>query len=144
MKTLYKNARIASILIITSSLALLTGCASTSPGKLSTQSGRPEITIPNSNIQTVMDGIAAWLAAQGKPIVETGVYTISASITKPDSFMGISYKSSATATYTIVQNGANVELYEEESGHGGDFTEQSDYEEMQKDLTQIAEFLRGR
>jgi hypothetical protein len=147
MKTLYKITPIAIALFFCSFLFLLAGCGTTSPqGKLSTPSGRPEVTIPNSNIQTVMDNVAAWLASQGKPILGTGVYTISALFTKQNSLLGITYKSNYTTVYTIVQNGANVSLYGVvvNEQNNNEQTEQSDYEDMQKELIQIADFIKTR
>jgi hypothetical protein len=143
MKILYKITPLEFALLFCSSF-LLAACGATSPGKLGTPSGRPEVTIPNTNIQTVMDNIASWLAAQGRPILETSVYTISASIRKPAPFLaGVGGYYYNTCVYTIVQNGINVEVYETMSG-GGEVTGQSYYEDMQKELTQITEFIKTR
>jgi len=146
MKPAYKIAPI--VIFFSASLFLLSGCATTSPGKLSTPSGRPEVTIPNTNIQTVMDDVAAWLAGQGRTITGSSMYTISASFKKRGSNNGIFYSMlEHEAMYTIVQTETNVELYEKifnVSNGSDELTSQSDYEDMQKELTEIAEFIKTR
>jgi len=149
MKNNYRQTHIALAIVVCVSFFVLNGCGSAaSVGKLNTPSGRPEITIPNSNVQTVMDGIASWIAAQGKTISGSGIYTISASFTKRASNNGIFYGMLPfESTYTIVQNGANVEIYEKTvnmTENGGEQTEQSDYDDMQKELMQIGEFIKSR
>jgi hypothetical protein len=145
MKTFNKITQIALTLFFCSSFFLLAGCGTTSVGKLGTPSGRPEVTIPNTNIQIVMDDVAAWLAVQGISIVETSIYTITSSYPKKETTDFFGYPAYYTSIYTIVQNGANVELYEKtESSRKGELTGQSDYEDMQKELTQIAEFIKMR
>ncbi len=146
MKTLYKIEPIALALFFIAVFFLFAGCGTTSVGKLGTPSGRPEVTIANNNIQTVMDGVASWLASQGKPIDATGAYTISTSFTKKENMLGISYNSGYTAVFTIVQNGADISIYEAQYNQRGndELVTQSDYEEMQKELTQISEFLKTK
>jgi hypothetical protein len=143
MKINYKITNVASVLLLCSAF-LLASCGTSSLGRLDTPSGRPEVTIANSSIQPVMDGIAAWLASQGRTILETSAYTISASFTKPYSFIGINTKKFYSSVYTIVQDGTNVELYEKTESGLSELNEQSDYEDMQKELTQIAEFIKTR
>ena len=139
MKTSYKITPIALAMFL--SFFLLSGCGTTFPPvkKLATPSGRPEVTIPKTNIQTVMDDVAAWLAVNGKPISETGVYTISTSFTIGNSWP---YKS----TFTIIQNGENISLYGATYYHDSytELTTESYYDDMQKQLTQIAEFIKAR
>ncbi len=144
MKTLYKTPRLAFASLFFPLFFMLTGCGTTNLGRLATPSGRPEIIIPNSNIQTVMDGVASWLASQGKPIDATGVYTISTTLIRTSLGL-LAIKSYYEVVYTIVQNGADVEIYEKTTAsNGSDLNGQSDYEDMQKDLAQIAEFMKGR
>jgi len=141
MKTNYKITNVASVLLLCSSLFMFAGCATTSIGKLETPSGRPEVTIPNTNIQTVMDRVAAWLGSEGKPITETGVYTISTSFVKREFWSGaIAYKT----VYTIVQNGENVSLYGAtfDQRNDNEMKEQSYYDAMQKQLAEIADFIK--
>jgi len=141
MKTSYKITPIAFTLFL--SFFMLTGCGTTSVGKLGTPSGRPEVAIPNTNIQIVMDDVAAWLASQGKPISETSVYTISTTFTRKTLWVGvIPYKS----VFTVVQNGANVSVYGAtiDERNGDEQREQTDYDEMQTQLTQIAGFIKTR
>jgi hypothetical protein len=144
MKTGYCLTRFSFASILCFGILFLVGCGTTSVGKLSTPSGRPEVVIPNSNVQSVMDGVAAWLASQGKPIDATGVYTISTSFTKPETEMGIfTVDYLYTSVFTIVPNGTNTSIYGVTYGRH-ELTEQTDYEDMQKQLTQIGEFIKAR
>ncbi|MFI5264999.1 MAG: hypothetical protein ACHQM6_10830 [Candidatus Kapaibacterium sp.] len=146
MKTGYTLTRFSFASILSFGIIVLIGCGTTSVGKLSTPSGRPEVVIPNSNVQSVMDGVAAWLASQGKPIDATGVYTISTSFTKPENVLGISVDHGYSSVFTIVPNGTNTSIYGTTYDHrnNNELTEQTEYEDMQKELTQISEFLKTR
>jgi hypothetical protein len=140
MMRLNKTASVLFASFTLSLLVLLPGCANV--GKLATASGRPEVSIPNMTPQKVMDGLAAWLPAHGETIVETGEYTISAIFTRDS---GI-WRAPSRSTFTIAQNGTNVSLYEATFPISGDmeYKRQEDYEVMQNELTQIAEFIKGR
>ena len=140
MKTLDTVPGDRLFLLMFLTFVLFTGCANI--GKLPTASGRPEVTIPSATSQKVMDGLAAWLPAHGETIVETGEYTITAIFTRDS---GI-WLSPSRSVFTIVQNGANVSLYEATFPVVGDleYKRQEDYEVMQNELTHIAKFMKGR
>ena len=147
MKILYQIPQylLASFAII--AVFLLSGCGSSaSLGKLSTPSGRPEVLIPNSSVQSTMDGVAAWLASQGKPIDATGVYTITTSFTKERKLLGIPYDLGFTSVFTIVPNGPNTSVYGATYDHrnNDELNDQSNYEELQKQLVEIRDFIRSR
>jgi hypothetical protein len=151
MKTLYKITPIVLALFCCSSFFLIVGCASTSPGRLATPSGRPEVTIANTSAKTAMDGIIAWLPTQGKILSELTENAVGATFTQSVPALLRNFEYPAKSIYTLIPSGNNVILYEitfkKDSGditYDYEVRTQSYYESMQNELVQLAEFIKTR
>lgn len=148
-------------------LVLFFGCAPTA--KLSTSSGRPEVTIIGINNSAILNDIATWSKRKGQEIGErtdSSISTFTEGIIMVDTWetrnqpTKDTYQVPNVNFYSIKRSGDTATIYLKQyqttkrastgvyTGDGQtvtkELTKQADLERMQSDLNEIAQFIRIR
>jgi hypothetical protein len=150
------------VVIFVALLALIFyGCGE---GRLMTESGKPEIFIPEKDAKTVIEGIIAWSAIDGRQVESNREYNV---VTKRHAER---WRRWVRTTYTIVKAAQGTKVYAMEvlllpggmasssssygdelittttmvSGEERGLRSQGDYEEIQGYLEQIKVFILNR
>jgi hypothetical protein len=132
-----------------------------SVGKLTTQSGKPEIVIENKTTKQVIDAITAFAPTKGFHVDKTSDYNVTTVGSSPSGW-NTSYNLPSTNTYSFVQQGQDVKLYLIQfqtysasvqdvflrpSGSVMQNTEnntQDGYEMLQQELVDLKKFIQGK
>ena len=147
-------------LFLLSMFLLLSGCM----GKLATESGAPEVTVPGVNKQTVLDAIAAWSASKGHSVIASNDYGLTTQGLEEGPIVNFFAKT----IYTVVKKDSSIKIYASQSvltdktssekigedKHGLDITtsktvgreerqlmKQDDYDRIQAKLEAIKAFI---
>jgi len=146
-------------ILLVFSILFFAGCG---PGRLSTMSGKPEISVSGIEKVKVMDAIAAWSASQGQSVVVTNDYGLTTQGKKDAGAFGMSIP--VKTVFTIIKKDTILNIFamqstvvDKKSWESGEafnsstfktvgqeekeLNQQSDYERIQSELEDLKKFI---